>query len=445
MATQYSWKSVRKRTGQSHKGDDQITRWIGIAVLLAIVSHVVVLFAMQKMPIFFDESAELEEVLTGPVVVRSVDDREYIEDAKQEEIEPPLTAEELLSELEMLEEAPKDIEVDFSPDIADPKMTAELEMPAIKGDAFSSSVDMTLGADLTSDVEDLGATEDFIKPDKGQITIDAGIQNADMFDPDKFSKELAKGAGGDNIDGVIKGFTPLAQMTRLSQSALDKAKGMIGSDLLFEFGEAKLRGSAKNSLMKVVLLIDKNPNMYCWIEGHTDLVGNVDDNRLLSVARAQAVKTWLVESMRIDPKNLYVRGFGKSLPIVKSGNQKEQAINRRVEIKMRKNRPPELVKQPRVIKPKINPNIPRNSPDALDKLPEPPAGVIKPKVIKPKPAPPRAVPVEEPSAKPKKQVVPPRAIPVEDAPPVAEPVEPVIPAKPVDPAPPAPPKAIPVE
>jgi len=421
--TQYSWKNIQSKSVSKAKKDDSLTRLVGIAVVLAIISHGIVLFMMNQMPVYFGGDEVAEDLETSQVVVRSVDDLTYLEEvADAEVIEPPKDATEMLEELEMLEEAPADLEVDFSPTIDEPEMSVDMQIPPIKGDAFSSAEELTAGADLSADIENLGSSDDFIIPAKGQITIDAGIQNADTFDPDKFSKELAKGAGGDTEDGVIKGFTPLAEMNRLSQSDLDKAKGMIGSDLLYEFGKATLRDSAKNSLMKVVLLIDKNPDMYCWIEGHTDLIGDDESNRLLSIERAQAVKNWLVDSMKINPDKLYVRGFGKTQVIVHEGDQDAQAINRRVEIKMRKLPPPEQAKKPRLIRPKRNPNLPENA-ARHDSLPDMPA------------RPPKAILVDP--VRPEAGVavpVPARAVPVED-----DPVEPVGPQQP------RPPKAIPVE
>jgi hypothetical protein len=119
-----------------------------------------------------------------------------------------------------------------------------------------------------------------------------------------------------------------------------------------------------------------------------------------------------------------VRGLGKAQPVVLTGDQDEQAINRRVEIKMRKNAPPEydevvntLPKKPRIIKPLRNPNLPDSESDSNEDA---------------SPPPPKAIPVEENEQPLIAEPVPPRAVPVEDEP-SSEPAVPV------------PPKAIPVE
>jgi OmpA-OmpF porin, OOP family len=425
----YSWKNVRYGSRYQMSQSDHLMRWILIAIFLAIVCHVIVLIAMKKMPIFFN--TEKGEIITQSVVVRNVEERDYIEPARKNEIreikeitEPTETTKNLLEELEMLEEVPEDAEIDFSPTIETPEMLVPVEVPALAGDLESSTTELTAGMNFNESVEDLGSTDDFLTPAVGQITIDPGNQAADEFDPDQFNSELAKGAGGDVADGKIEGFTPLAEMTRLSQADLENAKGMIGSDLLFDFNKATLRESAKNSLLKVVLIIDKNPNMKCWIEGHTDLIGTDEANTQLSLARAEAVRYWLIHSMKIPQERLYVRGLGKSQPIVLSGNQDQQAINRRVEIKMRKNAPsesnspvePVLVKKPKIIKPKRNPNLPEIL-DAKDdaQLPPPKAIPVEADVLADVPAgeAPKAIPVEDDPLPLPEDPVAPKAIPVE--------------------------------
>ncbi len=463
---QYNWEDVRYRKCDNTTQSDPLTRWILIAILLAVICHIVVLVAMKKMPIFF-QSDSADNKITQSVVVRNVEDREYIqtpsEDVPQEEIDAPTaTADAFLEELEMLEQIPEDMEMDFSPEVDALEMSVPMEAPAMAGGFDASAMDLTSGMDISEIVEDLGSTDDFIKAAAGQITIDPGKQAADEFDPDLFNVELAKGAGGETRDGVMEGFTPLSEMTRLSQSELAKAKGMIGSDLLFDFNKATLQESAKNSLLKVVLLIDKNPNMKCWIEGHTDLIGSEEDNVKLSIARAEAVRYWLVNSMKIADERLYVIGLGESKPIVLAGDQYEQAINRRVEIKMRNEAPPvinrelettpEVVRKARIIKPRRNPNLPeaREEPPALpadssvtdreseipalrplpyvDPYVEPEKAITKEGVVEevmpekiPEPVAPRAVPVGETASEsiPESPPAPARAIVVE---PLLEPV-----------------------
>jgi hypothetical protein len=190
-----------------------------------------------------------------------------------------------------------------------------------------------------------------------------------------------------------------------------------------------LRESAKVSLMKVALLLDRNPELYCWIDGHTDLFGGDEFNVELSRKRAEAVREYLVGTLNFAAARIIVRGRGKSEPLVKAGDVEQQALNRRVEIKMRK-QPPED-DTPLLVKP-------RRRPPEADAV-APPRAVPAPEpVVAPRPVP-RAVPVDEvPRALPVEPDPAPRALPVDpEAAPRALPVEdePVLRAQPVEESP----------
>jgi OOP family OmpA-OmpF porin len=338
----YSWKNVRQGSTFKLPKTEHAGRLVMIAVVLAVLAHVAVIFGLKRLQIDIPILREFLEVETEPIVVREVEFREALPDVPQEELaEPPELAGELLDEIEILEEIPEDTELDMSPEIDEPQFDIEMIMPAMAGDALAESLEPIAGPELTDELPEIGKMDEIIQvAAAGQLIIDPGEQKADEFDPDKFNEALErKGAGGLADDGALENFTPLSAMARMDGNALQNTKGMIGSDLLFEFNQATLRESARNSLLKVALLIDKNPNLNCWIEGHTDTIGGDLPNGTLSLGRATAVKQWLVDSMRIDPKRLIVIGYGKRQPIVQTGDKDQQAMNRRVVIKMRRGQP----------------------------------------------------------------------------------------------------------
>nr|WP_281375567.1 OmpA family protein [Haloferula luteola] len=220
---------------------------------------------------------------------------------------------------------------------------------------------------------------------------------------------------------------------------------MLPSDLLFEYNSAELRESARVGLMKLALLVERNPGLYCWIEGYTDLFGTESYNLELSRRRAESVKSYLTGSLKIDGKRIETRGFGKSDPLVNQGDIDQQAPNRRVEIKMRRTQaPPQMKARPEaeatLVRPQANPGM-EETPEAPPKAilvkpartlpvePEAPMeeSVPRAQVVEEEPAP-RARVVEE-EAPPKARVVeeepadPPRAVPVEEEAPRAVPVE----------------------
>ena len=248
-----------------------------------------------------------------------------------------------------------------------------------------------------------GITEDFFPRSRdSQLAVDPGAREAAEHDPDAYTDALRKGAGGDSDQGLLKDFTSLDAMARMDGNSLLTSKALIGSDLLFDFNSATLRQSARVSLMKVALIIDKHPNLVCWVEGHTDLIGADQPNLVLSQQRAMAVKTWLVETLELDQSRIAVRGFGKGNPLVNGGSIEAQAPNRRVEIKMRKTRPDNEVRE--ITTPADSPP-PREAPPAraipIEEGPAdgaghvPPKAVPEPEVSNSKPVPLRAIPVIE--------------------------------------------------
>lgn len=69
------------------------------------------------------------------------------------------------------------------------------------------------------------------------------------------------------------------------------------------------------------------------IAGHTDSVGSNEDNMALSRARAETLKTYLVEAHGIDPDRLVAKGYGESVPVAANDTPEGRAKNRRVVFK----------------------------------------------------------------------------------------------------------------
>ncbi len=95
------------------------------------------------------------------------------------------------------------------------------------------------------------------------------------------------------------------------------------------------------------MLIKKNPKVTFTIEGYTDSFGDAAYNLQLSQARADAVRSWLIQNMDVNPSNIKAIGYGatrflvtpkpvdmRSQPSIEQEKLLEQS-NRRVEIKFK--------------------------------------------------------------------------------------------------------------
>jgi len=396
MDNDYSWNGgLRGASSFRLPENEGIGKWVIIALVIALVLHLLMLLALSRINVELPAFVEESELLTQVVHVNSVDmndARPEVIPPDQPEVEEPVPVVPPADELDVLENLP-DVDIDISPDIE--TIQVPMEEPAAKGELDGESLEPLKAPVLEPDLPEMGKTEDFFpRANDSQVTVDPGGRMPEENDPDAFTEALRKGAGGKSEDGLFKDFTSLDKMARMDGNSLLTSKALIGSDLLFDFNSATLRQSARVSLMKVALLIDKHPDLICWVDGHTDLIGGDAPNLLLSQRRAMAVKRWLVKTLDLDEKRIAVRGFGKSKPLVLKGSVEEQAPNRRVEIKMRKTRPKNEVvyKNGGVIEEK------KKTPSVaipVEETPKQPKSPTPPKAIPVSPEPPRAIPVDE--------------------------------------------------
>ena len=402
MAEGYSWKEQRGGVAYRLPGPEHLGWWAAVAMLLSILLHVVVFFVLDHMKIAlrFEQAKELS---TQPLDLTQVEIRPEEPEqtqAPEDVVKPPTNAASLMEEVDLLDVLPKDQEIDIKPDVEKAEYALQMQRPAMAGDPKAIALEVSSSFEISSDLPELGREPANIRPAEiGQMTVDPGSAQVDDLNLGKFTDNLIKrGANGKMENGVLDGITSLDQLLDLPTNILLSKKTMLPSDLLFEFNSSDLRESAKVGLMKLGLLMDKNPGLYCWIEGHTDLVGGDDFNLDLSIKRAEAVKKYLVNSMRMDASKIITRGLGRYEPLVITGSTDEQAVNRRVEIRMRK--APPTTEQRRVAPQKAA--IVEEAPP--EPTPPPKAVLVKPK---------RALPVEEAPPEP----TPPKATPIEDAPP----------------------------
>lgn len=84
-------------------------------------------------------------------------------------------------------------------------------------------------------------------------------------------------------------------------------------------------------LSRIAKLVANDPQNAVLILGHTDSRGSADDNRKLSLQRAQSVAS-IFRMSGLKNDRLMLRGIGADKPLVSNDNAKGQAQNRRVEL-----------------------------------------------------------------------------------------------------------------
>jgi peptidoglycan-associated lipoprotein len=113
-----------------------------------------------------------------------------------------------------------------------------------------------------------------------------------------------------STEGLIDSYTYTQNFQLASIS-----KPVTMSNIFYEFGSWELTQDSEEGLKALVQLLNDNPNITLELSAHTDMVGNHETNKQLSLRRAQAVVDYLIKH-GIDSKRLTAVGYGKDKPVV---------------------------------------------------------------------------------------------------------------------------------
>ena len=94
-------------------------------------------------------------------------------------------------------------------------------------------------------------------------------------------------------------------------------------NIFYEFGRWELTKASEEELLKLVKLLQDNPNITIELSAHTDLVGNDAFNQELSQKRAQSCCDFLTKH-GIEKERLTPVGYGKTKPVICDKNLNKQ-------------------------------------------------------------------------------------------------------------------------
>ncbi|MDQ7003462.1 MAG: OmpA family protein [Ghiorsea sp.] len=115
-------------------------------------------------------------------------------------------------------------------------------------------------------------------------------------------------------------------ITKLEGSLMIRVK-----NLQFGSNSSQVDGQYFDLLGRIKEALDLYPARNIIIEGHTDSTGNAQDNRQLSLSRAESVLEFLIAS-GIDAERIKALGYGEAKPIATNMYKKGRAMNRRIDI-----------------------------------------------------------------------------------------------------------------
>jgi outer membrane protein OmpA-like peptidoglycan-associated protein len=101
----------------------------------------------------------------------------------------------------------------------------------------------------------------------------------------------------------------------------------------FTTGSYQINSGFQTLLDRVAASLQQYPNSLVDVYGYTDTVGSAASNQRLSEQRAQAVANYLI-SRGVSSSRIRWMGFGETNLKVATGDNVNEASNRRVEVKI---------------------------------------------------------------------------------------------------------------
>lgn len=120
----------------------------------------------------------------------------------------------------------------------------------------------------------------------------------------------------------------------------DAEKQLLSTGLLlldavyFETGKAEISINSYPYLNIIGKMLTKYPKLQIEISGHTDNIGKFQSNMLLSQARAEAVRVYLIQVASDLSSRFSARGYGSTQPKAPNNSASGRKVNRRVELQV---------------------------------------------------------------------------------------------------------------
>ncbi len=190
----------------------------------------------------------------------------------------------------------------------------------------------------------LGIVKGIVKDKSGEFPLSAKIYFPGTLVDTAYSSsstgeyELEAIEGMYQIAAVLEGYSAFSapieikgsQTTLFNIDLLKKGGRLELKGIYFETGLATIKPESYIVLDEAVTLLKNNPKVKIEVQGHTDNVGSTYSNQILSQARAEAVRNYLI-SYSISSKRITAKGYGETMPIASNRTETGRAKNRRIE------------------------------------------------------------------------------------------------------------------
>ncbi|HSW55746.1 MAG TPA: OmpA family protein [Ignavibacteriaceae bacterium] len=188
-----------------------------------------------------------------------------------------------------------------------------------------------LRADTDGDgLSDGGEVINFLTNPLKADTDGDGLSDSDeimKYETDPNNRDTDAGSVSDFIE-VRRGTDPLNSEDDIVRTGVS----IVLEGITFATGKTDITPESEIVLQGALETMETNGNIVVEISGHTDDVGSVTTNRVLSQKRADSVRFWLINK-GIAPDRIISKGYGEDFPRVPNDSEENRRINRRTEFK----------------------------------------------------------------------------------------------------------------
>jgi outer membrane protein OmpA-like peptidoglycan-associated protein len=136
-----------------------------------------------------------------------------------------------------------------------------------------------------------------------------------------------------NDNNVVKGNDNNAE--KGNQNLISKEGYSSLGDVNFDLNQSSVKPNFNLLLNEIAFLLKEDKNATILIDGHTDITGEESFNSKLAMQRAESVKR-VLESKGIESNRIIIGSFGESKPKFSNTSQGGRALNRRVELMIKR-------------------------------------------------------------------------------------------------------------
>ena len=165
---------------------------------------------------------------------------------------------------------------------------------------------------------------------QGQISVDGTTVNIrGQIENEALRQKLVSNIAS----SLTSSYNVKDALTIMTSEQTDLNDALAGRIIEFDSGSSNIRATSTGLLDEVAQRIARLGTKTIEVIGHTDNEGNPNNNLILSRARAEAVKAYLVQK-GIAAQRIVTSGMGDAQPVADNDTAEGRTRNRRIEFRI---------------------------------------------------------------------------------------------------------------